>query len=225
MPDLPFGSGPGAQAPDGCSVEVYRAMPYSGELDPILPLIERGASVLELGCGAGRLTRVLLEHGCRPTVVDNSPEMLAAVPCAVPKVLSPIEVLAIDSRFDVVLLASHLINAPDPSTRAELLTAGARHLARDGLFYIQRQDPRFLRNVTTGHSGRVGDVQITVDAVEHIGPRTKMTVRYTQSSREWRHAFDVATLDDQQILDLVSATGLRFVDWIGDDRLWFSVAR
>jgi len=75
-----LGSGPGPQARDGCSVELYRSLPYLGEIDCVRPLLYPGSSVLELGCGTGRLTRFLLDLGLRVTAVDNSPEMLLAVP-------------------------------------------------------------------------------------------------------------------------------------------------
>jgi len=70
------GSGPGTQARDGCSVELYRRLPYFGELDAVREYLPYGVRVLELGCGTGRLTRKLLEWGTRPTSVDNSPKML-----------------------------------------------------------------------------------------------------------------------------------------------------
>ena len=71
--DLPFsGSGPGVRTSDGCSVELYRQLPYLGELDDILGGVPAGSSVLELGCGAGRLTRPLVERGLSVTAVDNS---------------------------------------------------------------------------------------------------------------------------------------------------------
>jgi len=55
-------------------------MPYLGELDDVRPLLTPGTSVLELGAGAGRLTRKLLEWGLNVTAVDNSADMLVYVP-------------------------------------------------------------------------------------------------------------------------------------------------
>ena len=42
------------QAPDGSAVERYRLLPYLGELDSVRGLLSAGASVPELGCGAGK---------------------------------------------------------------------------------------------------------------------------------------------------------------------------
>ena len=59
------GTGPGVQTGDGCSVELYRLLPYFGELDPVRMFLPPGVSVLELGSGTGRLTRQLLSWGAR----------------------------------------------------------------------------------------------------------------------------------------------------------------
>ena len=52
--DLRFtGKGPGEQAPDGCSVELYLKLPYLGDLEPVHQFLNANASILELGCGTG----------------------------------------------------------------------------------------------------------------------------------------------------------------------------
>jgi len=62
-----------------------------------------------VGCGTGRITHPLVALGHPVVAVDESPEMLAHVRDA-EKVCARIEHLALGRRFDVVLLASHLIN-------------------------------------------------------------------------------------------------------------------
>ena len=126
-PSQSFGSGPGAITPDGCSVEFYARMTAGDEPDIVHEAIRPGASILELGCGAGRVTHPLVALGHRVVAFDESPEMLAHVRDA-ETVCGPIEELALDRRFDVVLLASHLVNA-DPPTRAAFLAACRRHVA------------------------------------------------------------------------------------------------
>jgi hypothetical protein len=66
------GSGPGVRTRDGRPVELYRSLPYRGDLDGVCELLRVGTSVLELGAGAGRLTRKLLGWGLNLTAVDNS---------------------------------------------------------------------------------------------------------------------------------------------------------
>jgi SAM-dependent methyltransferase len=136
------GSGPGVQAPDGCSVEVYRRIPYLGELDPLREYLAYGAKVLELGCGTGRFTRRLLEWGLLPTSIDNSPDMLAEIPRGAVPVQADIENLVLTDRFDVALLASCLINHPTVSTRESFVRAAARHLNPQGSLLVERHDPQ-----------------------------------------------------------------------------------
>jgi SAM-dependent methyltransferase len=66
-------------APDGSPVEVYLRLPPGEEPGIVHAAVPEGAAVLELGCGAGRLTRALLAFGHPVVAVDQSPEMLRHV--------------------------------------------------------------------------------------------------------------------------------------------------
>src|SRR5262249_25275206 len=142
------GEGPGAQTRDGCSVELYRLLPYGGEIGLVGPWL--GTDVLELGCGVGRLTGPLPARGCRGTAGDDSREMLSFVPAAATKVCSSIEMLDLEARFDTVLLASHLINVPSASQRSAFLAACQRHLRAGGNLVFQRHDPDWLDTAKAG---------------------------------------------------------------------------
>lgn len=106
-------------APDGSPVEVYERLPELGEGEIVVSVLAAGASVLELGCGAGRITRQLVRLGYRVTAVDESPEMLANVLDAA-TVQAQIEGLELGRRFDAVLLASNLVNAEPPRLPRDL---------------------------------------------------------------------------------------------------------
>lgn len=108
------GTGPGPQSADGCSVELYRRSAYAGEIELLKPWLPPGTTVLELGCGTGRLTHRLVEFGCRVTGVDNSADMLRHVGDAVQRVQADIETLQLDQRFDVVLLRCATASGPIP---------------------------------------------------------------------------------------------------------------
>jgi hypothetical protein len=54
---------PAEVAPDGSPVEIYRRLPPGGEAELIHGGVAPGASILELGCGAGRVTHELLRLG------------------------------------------------------------------------------------------------------------------------------------------------------------------
>src|SRR5215469_10475132 len=108
-------------APDGSPVELYARLPELGEGEVLASVVPAGASVLELGCGVGRITRQLVRLGYRVTAVDESAEMLARVADA-ETVQAQIEGLELGRRFDAVLLASNLITAEREQRRAFLET-------------------------------------------------------------------------------------------------------
>ena len=100
-----------AVAPDGSPVDVYRALSGAAEAELIAAALPAGASILELGCGTGRVTHELVARGFRVTAVDESAEMLEHVRGA-DTVHARIEELDLGQTFDCVLLASHFVNTP-----------------------------------------------------------------------------------------------------------------
>ncbi len=127
-------------APDGSPVEVYVMLPPLGEAEIVHGVIPEGAHVLELGCGAGRITHRLIELGHPVTAVDNSVEMLSHVRGA-EVALADIETLELERQFEAVLLASNLVNTVDDEQRRAFLATCARHLAPSGAVLIQRYSP------------------------------------------------------------------------------------
>src|SRR5882672_956271 len=107
---------------DGCSVDLYLRLPYRGEVELISSWLPPGASVLELGCGVGRVTQRLLARCFRVTAIDNSPDMLSHVPAEASRLRADIEDLDLGVAFDAVIFASCLINISDDSVRAMQLT-------------------------------------------------------------------------------------------------------
>src|SRR5712691_871386 len=98
------GTGPGVITPDGCAVDFYARMTAMGEPEIVHDAAGPGASILELGCGAGQITHPLAALGHPVVAVDESPEVRAHVRGA-ETVCARIEDLALGRRFDVVLLA------------------------------------------------------------------------------------------------------------------------
>jgi SAM-dependent methyltransferase len=112
-------------APDGSPVDVYLRLPERGEGELVARAVPPPASLLELGCGVGRVTRQLVRLGYDVIAVDESPEMLEHVRDA-ETVLARIEDLDLGRRFDAVLLLSNLLTTGDPQRRA-FLDCCARH--------------------------------------------------------------------------------------------------
>ena len=212
------GEGTGVITQDGCAVEVYLKTPYRNELEVLAGHLPRHCSVLELGCGAGRLTRRLLENGHAVTAVDNSADMLSHVPDAATKVCCDIERLNLGRTFDVALLASNLINVGHEFVRRAQLVACHRHLSPGGALIFQRFDPSWLRAVQPGPFPSLGDVEITIERAAHRGNAVDMSIRYAIAQAEWRHHFTARLLDDEDIRIAMLEAGFPVVTWI--DTRW-----
>lgn len=209
------GEGPGAITSDGCAVELYRTLSYRGELERLATWLPPGCSVLELGCGVGRITRALLSRGCIVTAVDNSPEMLVHVPDEATRICSDIETLELGRQFDVVFYASNLINTPDESARREQLAACRRHLIPDGSLLFERFDPEWLASVEPGHAGMIADdVSVSIDRVKREGSLVEVSLRYSANSEEWRQHFPARVLSDADVERSLEQAGFRSVQWI-----------
>lgn len=105
----------GAVAPDGSPVSLYRTLPGDAEARFISSALPAGAPILELGCGAGRVTRHLVALGHHVTGVDNSPAMLAEIEEMEGAEGVFGDLLTLDlspRRWPVVLLASHFMIRP-----------------------------------------------------------------------------------------------------------------
>jgi len=213
------GRGPGVITPDGCSVEVYAALPVGREPEIIHAAAPEGGSILELGCGVGRVTHSLVALGHPVTAVDESPQMLARVRGAA-TVCSPIEALALPRRFDAVVLASHLVNVPDDNLLATFLACCARHVAADGCVVIERFPERWFGDVTENVTERDG-IAFRLRDVSRPGPDlVAATVEYRIGEREWSQSFVTRRLDDARLRDRLRDVGLRFEAALTDDGAW-----
>ena len=218
------GAGPGVQTRDGCSVELYRRLPYLGELEDYRNLFSPQARVIDLGCGTGRLTRRLLEWGAHVTAVDNCPEMLAALPDGASPVLSDIESLDLDERFDVALLASCLINHPEQQLRRGFIDTARRHLRESGRLLLERHDPAWLRRVQAGPLKSIGDIAMSAEAVRRAGDTVEMTLRYEMPGSLWRQSFAVVPLDEADVESLLAQCGFGSFAWAAHRKRWLIAA-
>jgi SAM-dependent methyltransferase len=215
------GSGRGVITADGCAVELYLLLPPLGEAELICANAPAGASVLDLGCGTGRIARGLVERGLAVVGVDQSADMLAhADECET--VHAPIAGLDLQRRFDVVLLASHLVNTPDDVERRALLATAARHTSEDGVVLAQAHPPEWFDEVSDGTGGTAGPVRIELADVHRDGDLLTATVRYWARDELWTQTFTTRRFDEQALRRELRETGLSFERWLGDDRSWFA---
>jgi SAM-dependent methyltransferase len=195
-------------------------MPATGEPELVASVVAPGASVLELGCGAGRVTHPLVALGYSVVAVDESAEMLDRVRGA-ETVQSSIGELALGRTFDAVLLGSHLVNVPDDRDRAVLLAAARRHVSDDGVVLVEWHPPAWFESVRDGSGGRLGDVGVEIGDIAREGPLLTATVRYSVGSDVWTQTFTARRLTEDRLRDDLSAAGLRFDRYLTDDSGWF----
>jgi len=214
-----YGTGPGVITPDGCAVDFYALMPDLGEPAIVHGAAGAGASILELGCGAGRVTHPLIELGHQVVAVDESPEMLAHVRGA-ETVCLRIQELSLGRRFGAVLLASHLINADD-QTRSVFLDACRRHVADDGCVIVQQHSPEWFAAAKDGEVIRDGVIYRLRDVSRPAPDLVSATVEYEVGERCWTQTFTTKRLDEDELAGALAAAGLRLDRYLTQDRSWF----
>ncbi len=217
--ELGAGTGPGVITPDGCAVDFYALLPGMGEPEIINAAVPAGASILELGCGTGRLLRPLAAFGHPVTGVDESPEMLARIP-DLPTVCSRIEGLRLDRTFGAVLLASNMINS-SPAVRREFLATCRRHVADGGIVVLQQHDPAWFDAVTTD-TVVVGDITRIIRSAEPAGRQIRVLVEYQVGDRVWTHAFSPYRIGNEELEADLASAGLAFGGWLTDNHAWFT---
>ncbi|THA65704.1 class I SAM-dependent methyltransferase [Streptomyces sp. A0958] len=214
------GTGPGAITPDGCAVELYTRLAVGDEPDVIEAAVPAGASILELGCGAGRVTHPLVERGFRVTAVDESAQMLEQVRGA-RTVCSPIESLELgDETFDVVMLASFLVHSGDHRVRDGLLRTCRRYVRDGGAVLIQREGADYHdalpreRVHPAGYTVRIVSSEPVGDGVRSV------RAEYEFDDARWTQTFLSRELTKEAFEGYVAAAGLRVDRYLTDDGIW-----
>jgi SAM-dependent methyltransferase len=214
------GSGPGVITPDGCAVEFYALLPPRQEPEIVhaaagSPL----ASILELGAGTGRIADPLAAMGHPVTAVDESPEMLARIQHA-ETVCAKIEGLALGKRFDVVLLASHLVNAHSEAIRAAFLQSCARHVRETGCVIIQQHPPAWFATAAATEVESNG-ITFKLRDISRPGPKLlTATAEYRAGDRIWTQSFTTAQLAEDDLRSELDRAGLALDRYLTDDRQW-----
>jgi SAM-dependent methyltransferase len=93
-------------------------------------------SVLDAGCGTGRVGIELASRGIEVVGVDADPDMLERArrrSAGVAWVLADLSTLDLGRAFDVVVLAGNVLPFVEPADRPAAVMACARHLGDDGL--------------------------------------------------------------------------------------------
>jgi SAM-dependent methyltransferase len=205
-----------ATAPDGSPVGLYATLAALGEPQLVHETVPPGSEILELGCGAGRITHELTALGHPVVAVDNSPEMLAHIRGA-ETVLGDIETLDLGRRFRVVLLASNFLNAPDDRELDAVLAACARHVADDGQVLLERMPPEWEPRQGTSEAG---GVRISISELVRDGDLVSAVMRYEAGAERWSHAFTARLISDLDLDVALERAGLRRAHWLDERRTW-----
>jgi SAM-dependent methyltransferase len=212
------GAGPGVITPDGCSVDLYALLPPMGEPEVVHGAIPAGASILELGAGAGRMTHPLVRLGHPVVAVDESGEMLARV--GVETVEARIQDLHLGRRFDVVLLASFLVNEPDDDLRGRFLRTCREHARGDGRVLVQRHPPAWFDEAAEGERTN-GGITFRLRDLRRPGPGLlAATVEYQVGERVWTQWFTARRLDDRELEAGLAEAGLVVDAYLTGDGSW-----
>jgi SAM-dependent methyltransferase len=203
---------------DGSPVAIYLAMPADDAPTLVHEAIGDGASILELGSGPGRLTRVLVAYGHDVTAVDDSDEMLAHVTGA-RTVCAEVLDLDLGVRFDAVVVASHLINDADRAVPYRLLAVCRRHVHEHEVVLVERFEPGWV-TAAERSVGRVGPVEIAFDPGELVGEARAAAVTYRLGSTSWVQRFECRELSDVDLDEVAEANELRVVARLNDAGTW-----
>lgn len=93
-------------------------------------------SVLDAGCGTGRVAIELFRRGLDVVGVDIDSRMLEVARRKAPQIewhLADIHTLSLDREFDAIVLAGNVMIFLTPGTEGEVLGNMARHLAANGV--------------------------------------------------------------------------------------------
>ena len=201
-------SGPGALTPDGCSVELYKRLASGNEAEIIDRALAPGAEVLELGAGAGRVTRGLVAYGRVVTAIDYSAEMLAEIVGAT-KVRADIATLSLGHRYGGVVLGSYLFNVIEEDLRRAFLDTCARHVMENGSVLLECHAPRTLEGAKPGSIVTdANGIEISWREVIRAGRVLRGTVEYRAGTAVWTQTFATAVFQPDEIADQLTRSGL-----------------
>ena len=207
-------------APDGCPVRVYLSVPGYEEAAIIEAAIPPGTAILELGCGVGRMSRHLVQHGHAITGVDNSTEMLAHFETVdgTDAILADIATLDLSPRrWPVVLLASHFVN---DELGSAFLAVAARHVDASGYVLVQRYPPGWVNTVGPSRRDRPG-LRSEIGNIERPAPGTmRATIVYEFEDDRYEQTFTAHDVDDERLAAMASEVGLTVDEVLDHDRLW-----
>lgn len=211
------GTGPGPHTPDGSAVELYEVTQAHGEDELIDAAIDPHSSILELGCGTGRITRPLLARGHHVVAVDESADMIARV-TETETIRATIGDLRLGRKFDVVLMMSFLINVADDAERLRLLKTCAEHVRPGGSVLFQQEIPG------TRHAPAVMEREHSKMVISDVEDRPDgtqaATLTHTIDGRTWSQRIVTKNLTEDALAAQLAEVGLQRTGYLTTNKMW-----
>lgn len=202
--------------------------------DYCLTLARQAGSVLDLGCGTGRLAcGIARDTGAQVTGVDPAGAMLA-IAAAKPGgdrvrwICADARDLMLGDRFDLVVLTGHAFQVfLDEAARADLLSCIARHLTPTGRFIFDSRNPAAREwqdwtpnaTLTRREHPALGPVDSwnDVDWYEAAAIATYQThYRIVQTGKLCSASSKIAFPSQSSLKDACATAGLLVDRWLGD---------
>ncbi len=145
--------------------------------------------------------------------------MIGQLPADAEPILADARRLSLGRRFDVVLLASHLVNGAAGDGPA-FLRVTREHVLPAGAVVAEVYPPGLDWGAAVGRPRPAGEVTVTVTRAAVTDGRLDAEVRYEVDGRTWRQPFAAERLSEEDVLSVLAAEGFRFERWLARERGW-----
>jgi hypothetical protein len=135
-------------------------------------------------------------------------------------VRAKIQHLRLRRRFDLVLLASFLVNVPDRTLRRRFLAACRDHVDEGGCVLVQRHPPEWFDEAVEGE--RVtGGIVFRLRDLRRPGPGlVAATAEYQVGERVWTQRFTAERVDNLALEAALGEAGLAVDAYLTGDGSW-----
>jgi SAM-dependent methyltransferase len=198
----------------------------------------QGGSILELGCGTGRVLLPLAEAGYPVFGLDYDAQMLKYLQEITPATLrwrvnifqGDICAYRLARQFSLILLPCNTYSTLAPYQRAQALERARQHLSSDGLFAVSMPNPALLDNLPRRSQPEIEEIfPHPLDGepvqVSSAWKRTRQQVTFTWyydhllpdgSVQRTLHQVSHNIIPLEKILEEFSSAGMHVTDLYGD---------
>ena len=149
-----------------------------------------------------------MKLGFRATGVDIDRNMLAHVDGDVRTIACDIIHCDLGERFDVVVLASFLINSSVEDEPRLFLQACRRHVADDGCVLIQTTSLAWAQQLASGQEWSTNGYRTIVLSAALLGKRLSAKFRYEKQGSVWTHSWNGILWEAPDLCELAASVGL-----------------